>query len=230
MASFVLERLRCSQPHGAGTMTLKPATGQRFALVILAGLLGTHVIDVAPWFMGDPYLVELGLVEADDHADLERAAYEIYTRQAISQLRRIREGATIEEDHMRNRQMIVHWLMENAEAIAVKEKDGKTFYVVTETAAWREGIGRLLKEVQRIKSEGDYTAAAELFDAYGIHFDPDLRDEVVRRWDALDQPSYTGFVMPELTADRDNEGVIQAVTVSYPGDLATQMLRWSGRR
>jgi len=185
---------------------------------------------VALWFMGDPYLVELGLVEADDHADLERAAYEIYTRQAISQLRRIREGATIEEDHMRNRQMIVHWLMENAEAIAVKEKDGKTFYVVTETAAWREGIGRLLKEVQRIKSEGDYTAAAELFDAYGIHFDPDLRDEVVRRWDALDQPSYTGFVMPELTADRDNEGVIQAVTVSYPGDLATQMLRWSGRR
>jgi dipeptidyl-peptidase-3 len=184
---------------------------------------------VALWFMGDPHLVELGLVKAEAHADLERAAYEIYTRQALSQLRRIRAGATIEEDHMRNRQMIVHWLMANTDAIAVRRENDKTYYVVTDVAAWREGIGDLLREVQRIKSEGDYAAAAKLFDAYGIHFDPGLRDEVVRRWDALDQPSYTGFVMPELTVQRDDSGELQDVTVSYPLDLAAQMLGWSGK-
>jgi dipeptidyl-peptidase-3 len=185
---------------------------------------------VALWFIGDPQLVELGLVHAEAHAELERAAYEIYTRQALSQLRRIREGATIEEDHMRNRQMIVHWLMEHTDAIAVKKENNKTYYVVADVPAWRKGIGRLLKEVQRVKSEGDYAAARALFEAHGIHFDPSLRDEVVRRWDALDQPAYTGFVMPELTAHRDPQGAIEDVTVSYPRDLAGQMLRWSGRR
>ncbi len=185
---------------------------------------------VALWFMGDAQLVQLGLVDAAVHADLERTAYEIYTRQALSQLRRIRQGATLEEDHMRNRQMIVHWLMDQTDAISVRKNDGKTFYAVTDTAAWRAGIGRLLSDVQRIKSEGDYEAAASLFESYGIHFDPSLRDEVVQRWDALDQPSYTGFVMPELTAHRDDTGAIQDVTVSYPMDLAAQMLRWSGGR
>ncbi|MFC1764114.1 peptidase M49 [Planctomycetota bacterium] len=184
---------------------------------------------VALWFMGDRKLVELGLVKSENLAEVEQTAYEIYTRQAVSQLRRVREGKTLEEDHMRNRQMIVHWLMDNTDAITTQEKDGKTYYVVTDVAAWKKGIGQLLKEVQRIKSHGDYAAAKRLFDAYGIHFDPALRDQVVKRWDALDQPSYKGFVMPELTAHRNASGMIQDVTVSYPLDLATQMLKWSGR-
>ena len=99
---------------------------------------------------------------------------------------------------MRNRQMIVRWLMANTKAIDVRQRDGKTFYVMTDAKAFREGVGRLLGEVQRIKSEGDYAAAKALFEAHGVHFDPKLRDEVVARVDRLQLPSYSGFVMPKL--------------------------------
>ncbi|MCH8193979.1 MAG: peptidase M49 [Planctomycetes bacterium] len=183
---------------------------------------------VALWFVGDPRLVDLGLIQESDRSAIELAAYEIYTRNALAQLRRVREGTTLEEDHMRNRQMIVHWLMENSESIEIRKQADKTYYVVTDAVRWKAGVGRLLAEVQRIKSEGDYDAAKKLFTDHGIHFDPDLRDEVVARWDALKQPSYTGFVMPELTAHRDAAGEIRDVTVGYPLDLERQMLRWSG--
>jgi dipeptidyl-peptidase-3 len=82
--------------------------------------------------------------------------------------------------------------------------------------------------VQRIKSEGDYAAAKTLFETYGIHFDPKLRDEIVKRVDDLNLPSYTGFVMPKLTAVTDASGQITDVTVSYPQDLTKQMLEYSG--
>ena len=97
-------------------------------------------------------------------------------------------------------------------------------------AAFREGVGRLLAEVQRIKSEGDAAAAAKLFDTYGIHFDPKVRDEVVRRVEALKLPSYTAMVMPKLTPVRDAAGAITDVTISYPMDLTAQMLEFSGAR
>ena len=129
-----------------------------------------------------------------------RAEYEAYARNALVQLRRVREGTQIEEDHMRNRQMIVRWLMANTKAIDVRTRDGKTYYVMTDPVAFRDGVGRLLAEVQRIKGEGDYDAARALFETYGVHFDPALRDEVVARVDQLQLPSYTGFVMPRLDA------------------------------
>src|SRR5690606_11837755 len=108
------------------------------------------------YFIADPKVVELGLVAAADHEALVQAAYEGYARNAIVQLRRVREGTQIEEDHMRNRQMIVHWLMANSEAIETRVRDGETFYVMVDREAFREGVGRLLAEVQRIKGEGDY--------------------------------------------------------------------------
>ncbi len=119
------------------------------------------------------------------------------------QLRRVRQGTQIEEDHMRNRQMIVGWLMANTKAIDVRTRDGKTYYVMNDPAAFREGVGRLLSEVQRIKAEGDYAAAKQLFETYGVHFDPKLRDEVVARVERLHLPSYSGFVMPKLEAVRE---------------------------
>ena len=82
----------------------------------------------------------------------------------------------------------------------MRRRDGKTYFVMVDTDAFRDGVGRLLAEVQRIKSEGDYAAAQALFETYGVHFDPALRDEVVARVDALKLPSYTGFVMPRLDA------------------------------
>jgi dipeptidyl-peptidase III len=182
---------------------------------------------VALYFLPDPKLVEFELVAQEDHDEIVRAEYEGYARNALVQLRRIREGTHIEEDHMRNRQMIVRWLMANTTAIDVRTREGKTFYVMTDAKAFREGVGRLLAEVQRIKGEGDYDAALALVDTYGVHFDPALRDEVVARVDHLNLPSYSGFVMPRLEAVTAASGEIIDVTISYPLDLASQMLEYS---
>jgi len=184
---------------------------------------------VALYFIPNPRLAELGIVRATDQPEIVRAEYEGYTRNALAQLRRIREGNQIEEDHMRNRQMIVRWLMANSKAIDVRQRDGKTYYVMTDVKAFTDGVGRLLAEVQRIKAEGDYDAARELFDSYGVHFDPKLRDEVVTRVDKLDMPSYTGFVQPRLEPVKGDDGKMTDVKMSYPLDLTTQMLEYSGR-
>src|SRR4026207_2115337 len=158
------------------------------------------------YFFGNPKLVELGIVPASDQEDIMRAEYEAYARNAIVQLRRVREGTQIEEDHMRNRQMIVRWLMANSKAIEARTRDGKTFLVMVDPQAFREGAGRLLAEVQRIKSEGDYAAAKRLSASRGVHFDPKLRDQIVARVQALNLPSYAGFVMPKLTPVNGGEG------------------------
>jgi dipeptidyl-peptidase-3 len=182
---------------------------------------------VALYFLPDPKLVELGIVPAEDHATIVKTEYSYYARNALMQLRRVREGAQLEEDHMRNRHMIVSWLMAHTTAIEARRRDGKTYYVMTDVAAFRDGVARLLAEVQRIKGEGDYEAARQLFDTYGVHFDPALRDEVVARVDALNLPSYTGFVMPRLQAVYGEDGAIVDVEISYPLDLTAQMLEYS---
>ena len=182
---------------------------------------------VALYFVADPKLVELGIVSGEDHAEMVRAEYEGYARNALVQLRRVREGSQIEEDHMRNRQMIVHWLIAHTPAIEVRRRDGKTYYVVTDVNAFRTGVAELLGEVQRIKAQGDYAAARDLFEAYGVHFDPQLRDEIVARVDRLNLPSYTAFVMPRLEAVVDDDGHIVDVEISYPRDLTTQMQEYS---
>ena len=182
---------------------------------------------VALYFLPDPQLVELGLVPKDDHADIVRAEYEAYARNALVQLRRVRTGTQIEEDHMRNRQTIVHWLMANTTAIEIRRRDGKTFYVVADVGAFRDGVAHLLAEVQRIKAQGDYEAAKALVETYGVHFDADLRDEVVARVERLHLPSYTAFVMPKLEAVRGADAAIVDVRISYPCDLAAQMLEYA---
>ncbi|MGH9161603.1 MAG: dipeptidyl-peptidase 3 family protein, partial [Vicinamibacteraceae bacterium] len=159
--------------------------------------------------------------------DIVLAEYEAYTRNAIVQLRRMREGSQIEEDHMRNRQMVVKWLIANTSAIERRSRDGKTYYIMVDAAVFREGVGKLLAEVQRIKAEGDYPAARQLFETYGVHFDPKLRDEVVARVDKLNLPSYSGFVMPKLEAATGPDGAIVDVKISYPQDLTTQMLEYA---
>jgi dipeptidyl-peptidase-3 len=185
---------------------------------------------VGLYFLPDPKLVELGIIPAADQDGIVRAEYEAYTRNALVQLRRVREGTQIEEDHMRNRQMIVRWLMANTKAIEQRTRDGKTYLVMVDPVAFREGAGRLLGEVQRIKAEGDYAAAKKLFETYGVHFEPKLRDEIVARVDRLNLPSYSGFVMPKLTPVTGADGKITDVKISYPLDLTAQMLEYSGAR
>ncbi|HVB38349.1 MAG TPA: hypothetical protein VND92_07420 [Vicinamibacterales bacterium] len=214
--------------HGSGKVLPKLKGKPQAALKEQFSALEESRADlVALYFLPEPRLAELGLLPAADQAEIVRAEYESYARNALVQLRRVRHGTQIEEDHMRNRQMIVRWLMANTTAIESRTRDGRTYYVVTDVAAFRDGVGRLLAEVQRIKAEGDYPAAKTLFETYGVHFDPALRDEVVARVDRLNLPSYTGFVMPELTPVADADGRITDVQISYPQDLTTQMLALS---
>ena len=182
------------------------------------------------YFLADPKLVEIGVLPAEAQEDIVLAEYEAYTRNALLQLRRMREGSQIEQDHMRNRQMIVHWLMANTEAIDRRTRDGRTYYVMVDAEAFRAGVATLLAEVQRIKSEGDYEAARTLFETHGIHFDPALRDEIVARVDAIGLPSYSGFVQPKLEPVRNDAGEIVDVEISYPQDLTAQMLEYSGKQ
>ena len=129
---------------------------------------------VALYFLPDP---EAGRARAAGQGrprrHRARGVRGVHAQRRIVQLRRVREGAQLEEDHMRNRQMVVRWLMANTKAIDVRTRDGKTYYVMTDPQAFREGVGRLLAEVQRIKAEGDYAAAKQLFETYGVHFDPE---------------------------------------------------------
>ncbi|MGE3817982.1 MAG: peptidase M49 [Isosphaeraceae bacterium] len=182
---------------------------------------------VALYYMPDPKLAALGLIDAKDQPEMALAAYEGYARNALVQLRRVREGHQLEEDHMRNRQMVVHWLIANTKAVEVRKRDGKTYHVVNDAREFRDGVGRLLAEVQRIKSDGDYDGAKALFDTYGIGFDPALRDEVVGRVSKLNLPSYTGFVMPRLEEVKGSDGSVTDIKISYPMDLTTQMLEFS---
>jgi dipeptidyl-peptidase-3 len=185
---------------------------------------------VGLYFVADPKLAELGILPAADQDQIMRAMYESYARGALVQLRRMKEGTQIEEDHMRNRQMVVRWLIANTTAIDVRQRENKTYYVVVDPKAFREGVGRLLADVQRIKSTGDYAGARKLFDTYGIHFDPRLRDEVIARVEKLKLPSHMGFVMPKLTPVTAADGTITDVTISYPMDLTQQMLEYAGMR
>jgi dipeptidyl-peptidase-3 len=217
--------------HGSGRMAdgveLQP---QELLMEQYSALEESRADLVALYFIADPYLVTLGLVPSESHQEIVQVEYEAYARNALVQLRRVREGTQLEEDHMRNRQAIVNWLMTNTGALAIRRREGKTYYVLTDAAAFQRGIAELLAEVQRIKSEGDYQAARMLFETYGVDFDAGLRDEIVARVDRLKLPSYTGFVMPKLQAVYDAAGAITDVEISYPCDLATQMLEFSAER
>jgi dipeptidyl-peptidase-3 len=217
--------------HGSGKIAAQlKGSPQSFLKEQYSALEESRADLVALYFLPSPKMVELGLLDAVNHAEIVLAEYEGYARNALVQLRRIREGTQIEEDHMRNRQMIVQWLLANSSAIDVRARDGKTYYAMVDALAFQDAAGRLLAEVQRIKAEGDYAAASALFDSYGVHFDATLRDEVVARVEHLNMPSYTGFVQPRLEPVRAADGTVIDVTISYPLDLTTQMLEYSGRR
>jgi len=216
--------------HGSGRMADHiTVTPQDLLREQYSALEETRADLVALYFVGDPYLATIGLVSQDEQQAIAQTEYEAYARNALVQLRRVREGAQLEEDHMRNRQAIVHWLLANSKAIDVRRRDDKTYFVVVDADAFRRGVARLLGEVQRIKSEGDYATAKELFETYGIHFDPEMRDEVVKRVEHLKLSSYTGFVMPKLepVTSKKKKGEIIDVKISYPCDFKAQMLEYS---
>jgi dipeptidyl-peptidase-3 len=216
--------------HGSGQADERLRTSASAALrEYYSTIEETRADLVALYFVPHPRLAELGIVPAGHQAEIACAEYEAFARTALVQLRRVREGSQLEEDHMRNRQLIVRWLMKHTRAVQERWRDGKTFYVVTDVHGLHDGVGRLLAEVQRIKSQGDADAARALVDTYGTHFDPVLRDEILVRVQRVDLPSYTGFVMPTLEPVHASDGQVADVRISYPLDLTRQMLEYAGR-
>ncbi|HWP82987.1 MAG TPA: peptidase M49 [Bacteroidota bacterium] len=180
---------------------------------------------VALWHIWDDKLIELGSIPSKDVA---RQMYNAYVRNALLlQLRRIPSGDQIEQDHMKNRQMVALYILKNSDAIRMEKRDGKTFVKVVNYEKMREMVGRLLAEVMRIKAEGDLQGAKKLIDTYGLKIDTGLRDEVLERIKHLDIASYIGYVMPDYEPVKDSNGEIVDVKVSYPQDLMTQMLKYS---
>lgn len=182
----------------------------------------------ALYYLADPKLIELGLL---DNPDAYKAQYYKYILNGLmTQLMRIEPGKDVEEAHMRNRQLISAWVFEKGKAdnvIEMVNRDGKTFIKINDYAKLRDLFGQLLGEVQRIKSEGDYEAGRDLVETYAVKVDPKLHKEVLDRYAKLDIAPYKGFVNPVYTPVTDKDGNITDVTVSYEEDYLPQVLRYS---
>lgn len=179
------------------------------------------------YYLGDPKMVELGLIPSLDVAYAEYARY--IMNGMMTQLARIEPGKNVEEAHMRNRKLIAEWCYEQGKAdnvIEWVEQDGKTYVVVNDYTKLRELLGRMLREVQRIKSEGDFEAGKTLVEKYAVTVDPKLHAEVLTRYKALDIEPYSGFVNPQYELVEKNGKVVD-VKVSYPNDYVKQMLEYS---
>ena len=180
------------------------------------------------YYVADPKLVELGLTP---NADAYKAEYYTYLMNGLmTQLVRIEPGNNVEEAHMRNRQLIARWVFEKGAADKVVElvkKDGKTYVVVNDYEKLRELFGKLLSEIQRIKSTGDYQSAHDLVENYAVKVDPALHAEVLERYKKLNLAPYKGFVNPKYEAVVDAAGKITDVKVTYDEGYAEQMLRYS---
>lgn len=180
------------------------------------------------YYIPDPRMVELGLVP---DAEAYKAEYYAYMMNGLmTQLVRIEPGCNVEEAHMRNRQLIARWALEQGAEQKVVElvvRDGKTFVRINDYEQLRSLFGRLLAEVQRIKSEGDYEAARRLVETYAVRIDPALHAEVLERYRQLHLAPYKGFINPVYTPCYDAEGRWTDVKVDYTEGYAAQMLRYS---
>lgn len=179
------------------------------------------------YYLGDEKMVELGLIPSLDVAYAEYAKY--IMNGMMTQLSRIESGKNVEEAHMRNRKMICEWCYERGKAENVIEwvnQDGKSYIVVNDYAKLRDLFGQMLREVQRIKSEGDYEAGKALVETYAVKVDPELHSEVLERYAALDIEPYAGFVNPEYELVMDGDKIVD-VKVSYPNNYVEQMLEYS---
>ena len=180
------------------------------------------------YYVADPKMVELGLTP---NMEAYKAQYYTYMLNGLlTQLVRIQLGNDIEEAHMRNRAFIANWCYEKGKADKVVEmvkKDGKTFIRINDYEKLRALFGELLAEVQRIKSTGDFEAAKNLIEGYGVKIDPALHKEVLERYEKLNLAPYKGFINPVYTAVKDKDGNITDVKVSYTESYADQMLRYS---
>ena len=197
---------------GAYSSTLEEARADLFAL----------------YYLADPKLQELGLLADPDAYQAEY--YKYMMNGLMTQLVRIEKGKNIEEAHMRNRQLIAKWVFENGKnekVVELKKRDGKTFVVVNDYKKLRELFGKLLAEVQRIKSEGDYEAGKNLVENYGVQVDHALHAEILERYAKLNLAPYKGFVNPVMKEVKNAQGEVTDIVLDYTEGYTEQMLRYS---
>jgi dipeptidyl-peptidase-3 len=184
---------------------------------------------VALYFAVDPKLVELGLMPS---VEVGIASYDRFIRNALlQQLSRVEPGKDLEEDHMRNRQLIALWAYEHGardNVIEKRRRDGKTFFVINDHRKLRALFGTLLRELQRIKSTGDYAAIRDLVERYGVKVDPELHAQARERYAKLGVPAHSGFMGPRLVPVQSGEEIVD-VRLEYPEDFAAQMLEYADR-
>jgi dipeptidyl-peptidase-3 len=225
LASNILTDLHEVLGHGSGQILpdVDPAESLKNYYSPLeearADLFGLH-------YIMDDKMVELGLLP---NLDAAKASYDAYIRNGLmTQLRRIELGKTIEQAHMRGRALIAQWAYEKGQpenVISREVKDGKTFFVINDYSRLRQLFGKLLAEVQRITSEGDYEAARGLIENYGVQIDLELHKEVLERFSKLNMAAYGGFINPVYTPVSEN-GEIKDIQIEYPTDYVQQMLRY----
>ncbi|MBL7940958.1 MAG: dihydrofolate reductase [Flavobacteriales bacterium] len=182
---------------------------------------------VALYYVMDRKLVDIGVMPS---LEVGKAEYDSYIRNGLMvQLRRLKEGKNLEEAHMRNRQWVSAWAYEKgkADSVIVKvTRDGNTYFDIRDYEKLRTLFGELLREVQRIKSQGDYAAGKALVETYGVKVDPELHKQVLVRAEKIKTAPYAGFIQPEMVPVLDANGAITDVKMEYPEDFLKQMLMY----
>jgi len=213
--------------HGSGKLSERLAKGAEPYLKEYFSTLEEGRADLmALWNVWDPKLKELGLISNQE--EVAKAMYDSAILAALTQLRRIPKGDSIEEDHQRDRQLIVRYIQDRVPgSVEQFDRGGKTYIRVTDYDKVRKGVGMLLAELMRIKAEGDYEAIKGLVDKYGVHFDPALRDQVVARYRQLKLPTYWAGVNPQLSGKFDKKGDLEGVGMTYTRDPVRQYLGYA---
>ena len=180
------------------------------------------------YYLADPKMVELGLVP--DQEAYKAEYYKYMMNGLMTQLVRIAKGKDVEEAHMRNRQLIARWAYEHGQrdkVVEIVRREGKSYVVINDYRRLRELFAQLLAEIQRIKSEGDFEAAKQLVENYGVKIDPRLHEEILERYKKLNLAPYKGFVNPVMRLEKNAQGEVTDVTLDYTEGYAAQMLRYS---
>lgn len=214
--------------HGSGKMKLgiKPEDLKNYYSTIEE----TRADLFALYYIADPKLIEIGIVESEETA---KAEFDSYIRNGLlTQLTRIELGKNLEESHMRNRQLIAKWVLEKGKKDNVIEylhRKGKIYVRINDYTELRTLFGKLLKEIQRIKSEGDFFAAKEIVETYGVKIDKEIHSQILERFRKLNIAPYSGFVNPEFSPIVDAYGNIVDIDVLEPNSYTEQMLHYSSK-
>lgn len=226
LAADLLTEMHEAIGHASGQLNPGVATPDKTLKNYASALEEARADLVALYFGMDPKLVELGLMPS---LDVGKAMYDNYMMNGLmTQLTRLKAGENLEEAHMRNRQLNAMWAYEKGRADNVVEfvkRDGKTYVQINNYEKLRTLFGQLLREIQRIKSEGDFNAGKNLIETYGVRVDPTLHTEVLKRFDKLDIKPYKGFIQPRLVPVMNGDKITD-VKIEYPDNFFEQMMEY----